>query len=44
MGLPKMRKSTAKDLRCAAMESPYGPAPIMQTEEDAELIVFFVFF
>lgn len=31
MGEPKIRKSMPACRRCAAIASPYGPAPIMQT-------------
>jgi hypothetical protein len=31
MGLPKMRNETPSAARWAAMESPYGPAPIIAT-------------
>jgi hypothetical protein len=31
MGLPKIRKSTPAARKCAAIESPYGPAPTIAT-------------
>ena len=31
MGAPNIRKVTPYDWRCAAIDKPYGPAPIMAT-------------
>src|SRR5208283_3080458 len=41
IGVPKIRKSTPYALRCAAIDNPYGPAPMITTSQYVIVIPLF---